>query len=393
MSGLYIHVPFCKGKCLYCDFYSAGVKSEWIHRFADAVVNEYRQRRDEIGAVDTIYFGGGTPSLLPADLFAEIADKICNDARNKVPGNDSEKPREITEFTIEVNPEDITAPDAEEKISVWKRYGVNRVSMGVQSFSDCDLSRLRRRHNSKTALDAYTILHEHFDNISLDLMYGLPGQTIAGWRSNVEKAIDLKPRHISAYSLMYEPRTALTLLRDTGKIKELHEDTVVEMFLLLGKMLRDAGFEQYEVSNFALPGYLSRHNHSYWTGEPYLGLGPAAHSFDGGFVRRSNPADIRRYLDHFSSETTAHDHTPYYIEEKLSLEERREETVMLMLRTAEGIDLEEYGQKFGESALKRLLDRAMRQIDQCLMQITEGRLQLSSDGIMQSDAIILDLES
>lgn len=382
MAGLYIHIPYCAKKCIYCDFFSGGARSADWKRLTDALIAELTERIDEIDTeIETVYYGGGTPSLMPPEDFARLAEAIGRFAPNPI------------ETTIEVNPDDVN----EEKIATWKREGVNRVSMGVQSLNDSELASIGRRHDRATALAAYHLLSRELDNVSIDLMFGLPGQTLDTWRETVEESISLCPHHISAYSLMYEPGTALTALRDSGRIKECDEQLSLDMFGLLSSLLREVGYEQYEISNYSRPGYRSRHNSSYWTGVPYLGIGPSAHSHDGQSIRRANPARLREYLDRFAPlspvyEIKSHKKTPYYIEEDLTQEELREERIMLRLRTREGIDLDTFEREFGKEQRELLMRDARQWIERGKVCLRDDRyLALTKAGVMQSDAIILSL--
>ncbi|MDE6022867.1 MAG: radical SAM family heme chaperone HemW [Muribaculaceae bacterium] len=276
-AGLYIHIAYCRKKCLYCDFFSAGERIADWHRYTDALIAELNERIEEMTCpLQTIYVGGGTPSLIPEDDFNRLIDALRPFAGN------------VVEFTIEVNPDDV----CQEKLELWKRGGVNRISIGIQSFDNQLLSIVGRQHDAKTANDAYNLARQYFDNISIDLMFGLPGQTVKMWENDVEEAIRLKPKHISAYSLMYEPGTALTALRDKGRLEEIPEEESESMFRILIEKLRNAGYDHYEISNFALPGFRSRHNSSYWLQIPYVGIGPSAHSYDGINSRRSNKSDL-----------------------------------------------------------------------------------------------------
>lgn len=401
MSGLYIHIPFCRSKCIYCDFFSGSASIADWKSYTDALEGELEQRIGELHHIDTVYIGGGTPSLMPADIFTGfirgIRHIITTHGVQLTPG---------AEFTIEVNPDDIcragsqtyanaasdvsSTSEREEKIQAWLAAGVNRVSMGIQSFDDNELKAIGRRHNAAQALRAYDILAAHFSNISIDLMYGLPGQTIESWRQNVSQAIRLRPAHISAYSLMYEEGTPLTVLRTQGRIAELPEETTLRMSEELRRSLADAGYEQYEISNFSLPGFRSHHNSSYWRREPYLGLGPSAHSYDGDRLRRANPPRIKEYIARFSHNDIDCD-TPFYIEESLTDAELMEEAIMLGLRTAEGINLTNYRNTFGDDAESRLLAKAQRYLHDGKLTRCHNRLRLTSEGIMLSDTIILTL--
>ena len=374
-GGIYVHVPVCRRKCLYCSFYSVGERlvGDW-GRFVDAILSELDSRIDEIKDWDeiTIYIGGGTPSLMPPHEF----QRMINGLRQRLNPN-----AEITEVTIEVNPDDVT----EDLAKAWKAAGVNRVSMGVQSLVDSELKAIGRRHDAVTAIKANEVLSKYFDNISLDLIFGLPGQTLDSLKNTVEGLVAMHPKHISAYSLMYEERSALTRLRDAGKIEETDEDITVKMFARVNEILGRNGFHRYEISNYSISGYESRHNSSYWEGVPYVGLGPSAHSYDGVRVRRWNVADINDYLERIENEGE------YFDYETLNEDELIEERIMIGLRTSQGIDLHEFELDFGASARDRLLRKARQPKEAGNLEENNGFLRLTDKGVMISDEIIVQL--
>ena len=374
MAGVYVHIPFCASRCSYCDFFSTLQLADAGTSYVEAVVAEARLRRGELcGAqVKTLYLGGGTPSQLPLPLLSRLIDGL----------RESLDLPDVEEFTVEANPDDVT-PE-------WCRgvaaLGVNRVSMGVQSFEDPILRLIGRRHTARQAMDAVANLREAgISNISIDLIFGLPGQTVASWTASVEQAIALKPQHISAYGLTYEEGTRLWHQRERGEVVEVPEEQCLEMYRILVDELQAAGYEHYEISNFALPGYYSRHNSSYWDDTPYLGLGAAAHSYDGK-VRRWNPHDLRQYMDKVLAGELACEL------EELSRSERYDERVMLGLRTAWGVDAERLRVDFGDEAWRYFIREAARHVVAGNLRVTEdGRYVLTRDGIMLSDSIIRDL--
>ncbi len=376
-GGLYIHIAYCRKKCIYCDFFSAGERIADWHGYVDALCSEFRKRIIEMACpLRTVYFGGGTPSLMPADEFSRLCDFI--------------KPYmgTVEEFTIEVNPDDVT----EEKLEVWKKCGVNRLSMGIQSFDDKLLASIGRRHDALTAREAYKLARKYFDNISIDLMFGLPGHTLDMWKKDVAEAIRMRPEHLSAYSLMYEPSTVLTVLRDSGRVKEASEEISEQMFLFLIHQLKKAGYDHYEISNFALPGFRSIHNSSYWHQTPYLGLGPSSHSYDGQRKRKANRADIRGYLEYWNKESSEQNKSvPFYETEILTYEQLKEEYIMTRLRTREGIPLNDFRLRFGEEAFVRLIAKAQSLKKQGLILIDIDSVSLSESSILISDSIIVDL--
>jgi len=343
-----------------------------------ALVNEAVARADEWEAAveahtspATLYIGGGTPSLMPAGLLADLIAGLRG----------ALSLGRLCEFTVELNPEDVCP----QLVAALAGAGVNRVSMGVQSFVDAELQFIGRRHSAERALEAFGLLSARFDNVSLDLMFGLPGQDIKSWRHSVATAISLHPAHISAYSLMWEERTALSSMRRQGKVDECDQELSARMFETLSRMLAEAGYVQYEISNYCLPGRESVHNSSYWNGVPYLGLGPGAHSYDGERTRRANPADANAYIGHFCGGEPA----PFYTQEVLTGEELREEYIMTRLRRRPGIDLDDYACRFGSEAMTGLRARAKARPD--LLNIGDGRIALRHEGIMRSDTAILAL--
>ena len=320
MAGLYIHIPFCHSKCAYCDFYSRRLGSASRGQYIGLLEREWILRRCELpGAgetVDTIYLGGGTPSILGVEDIAALGAWLPQPAADY-------------EFTVEFNPEDVSP----EVLNAWRSIGVNRVSMGVQSFSDDELRGVGRRHTAGQAREAYGLLRRHFDNVSIDLIIGLPGQTVESLKSHITTAIALRPEHLSVYILSYEKGTRLWAMRQVGKVAEADDETIGMMYKTVCVMLREAGYEHYEISNFALPGYKACHNSAYWSGEPYLGLGPGAHSYDGR-VRRYNPSDISSWTECMRENRCA------CVVEEESETDSINNYIMTGLRTALGIDLQ-----------------------------------------------------
>lgn len=376
-GGLYLHIAYCRRKCIYCDFFSAGDRIADWHRYVDALCSEFKERIKELTCpLRTVYFGGGTPSLMPEIEFLRLTDYL----KPYING--------IEEFTIEVNPDDVN----KEKLEVWKQAGVNRISIGIQSFNDSVLSLLGRRHDAETAKKAYGFARSYFKNVSIDLMFGLPGQTIDMWKRDIEEAIAMRPEHISAYSLMYEEGTALTLLRDNGKLAETDDESVAKMFLILIEELKKAGYDHYEISNFALPGFRSRHNSSYWLQMPYIGLGPSAHSYDGYRIRKANRADIKGYIASWEMSSHIEQSIDSSVDiEILSDEELLEEYVMTRLRMREGIPIHDFKTRFGDEAYGILTDRCIPLIERGLIETNDKNISLSESAILISDSIILDI--
>ena len=377
---LYIHIPYCAKKCIYCDFYSAG-NPDW-KQYLTAVASELSMRIDEIrgGCLNSIYIGGGTPSLIPSVHFKSFFETVFSILKKE-----KISLGENMEITLEVNPEDVNL----ENIQIWKESGINRISMGVQSLNDEELKIINRRHSSDKALFALSILKQYFNNISVDIIYGLPGQTILSLKQTLDKLLEYKPNHVSAYALTYEPGAPLSYLRKIGKIEELDEDKYIEFSNLIDNKLKEENYIRYEISNYAQDGFESRHNKGYWNGEDYLGLGPSACSYDGKAIRRSNPSDIKSYIKFFNKPIL--NSSFFYKEEILSAEELKEEDIFTSLRTAKGLDLERFEKKFGALEMRRLLHSSAKWIKSDDMKINDGCLKLTAKGIFISDYIILSL--
>ncbi len=358
MAGLYVHIPFCHSKCLYCDFYSTPDRSA-VDGVIDALKAEFARRRHDIGGpYKTVYIGGGTPSILSQRQFASLVSAL--------PLDDCE------EFTIEVNPEDVTPEIA----AFWHRLGVNRVSMGVQSFDDRELKAVGRRHDALTAVRAYDCLRDAgFGNISCDLIYGLPGQSLESWRKSLGRLVEMAPEHISAYSLTYEEGTALTRLRNKGRIKAADDDLYADMYYHLIDRLDAAGYRHYEISNFARPGMTSRHNSSYWTGEPYLGLGPGAYSFDGKH-RIYNSPSIKDYLAG----------APEVIEDETDTDIVND-AIITALRTDAGLRLDAVADDYRRDIMRS----AEKYLDSGDLILDNGRLVIKERSWLIADAIMRDL--
>lgn len=371
MSGLYVHVPFCKSKCPYCDFYSGPFLNK-ADAYLEAVVGELALRRDELTEpVTTVYVGGGTPSLLTHGQLSRLIDGLRG-------GIDLS---EVGEMTIEANPEDVTS----EWTEAVKALGFNRVSIGVQSFDDDELRAVNRRHDAATAERAIGILRDGgIREISADLIYGLPLQTLESWKSSLRRLLDLRVPHFSAYSLSFEPGTRLYAMRQNGKVEEADETMVERMYAALVAMAGEAGYEHYEISNFCLPGHRSRHNSSYWNLTPYLGLGPAAHSFDG-ITRSYNPANINEYVKCLSEGKLA-----VRIEEEEE-SDRFNDYVITALRTADGVDLGLLADRFSGELCRRFLSQADPLIADERLTASGGRLAISRSEVLRSDSIMREM--
>lgn len=372
MAGLYIHIPFCKKKCIYCDFFSIANRSNEAE-YVLALLSEFDMRISELKGADieTIYIGGGTPSVLSEANLSCLIEGL----KQRLDFN------KVQEFTIEVNPDDVT----QEFANRIGALGINRVSMGVQSFVDSELKLINRRHDAKGAVQAVeTLKAAGISNISIDLIYGLPTQTLDSWQYSVAEAIKLNVKHISAYSLSYEEGTALYVLRERGRITECDEDDCVKMYDLLVAMLREAGFLHYEISNFAQSQFYSRHNSNYWNKTPYLGLGCSAHSYDGK-ERSYNIADVKKYVMEISSGATVKE-----VDETQPWEQYNED-IMIGLRTMWGVDLSEIDKRYGKNVADKFKNTAEKYLLAKDMKRSENNYSLTEQGVMIADLIIRDL--
>ena len=372
MAGLYIHIPFCAKRCLYCDFFS-NTDMKFKEPYVSAVIREMQLRQEYIGGepLDTIYFGGGTPSQLQQADFERIfkaIDCLFNISSCK-------------EITLEVNPDDMTP----EYVASLRNLPFNRVSMGVQSFKEKDLHFLNRRHDREQALRAVELCKENgIPNISIDLIYGLPGQTLEEWQENLDDAIHLEIPHISAYHLIYEEGTALYKLMEAGKVAPIEEELSVTLFSTLINRLAEAGYLHYEISNFARPGYFSQHNSSYWTGKKYIGIGPSAHSYDGE-SRQWNISSLPHYLEGIRTGI------PNIEIEKLDINTKYNDFIITGLRTMRGIRTSDIREQFGEEKQAYLERQAATYLHQGLLIYENDTLTLSKEGIFISDGIMSDL--
>ena len=372
MAGIYIHIPFCKQRCTYCDFYTE-VAPQFIPHLIDSIVKELhiRQKYLQNATINTIYFGGGTPSILNKEQFSVIFNAIY----------ELYPVAEDAEITFEANPDDLTPGF----LTMTRSLPFNRISIGIQSFDDTDLKRINRRHTSIQAIEAVRIAQkEGFDNISIDLIYGLPFQSLESWGDQLDKALSLQIQHISAYGLTYEEGTALWKQREKGKIETVDDLIMNTMYLLLLEKTKQKGFEAYEISNFALPGFRSRHNSSYWKQEPYLGVGPSAHSYDL-ISRQWNLSSIKDYIKAIDTDTV------FFEREILSLYDRYNDFVMISLRTSDGLDIELMKKEFGSELAEYCLRNIKTFIDSERVYSSEGKLRLTPDGIQISNLILIQL--
>lgn len=372
MAGIYLHIPFCKRRCIYCDFFST-TENEKKEAYIQALVKELELRKDYLSeeTIDTIYLGGGTPSQLEEKDFAQLFDHIYK----VYPVNPA------AEITLEANPDDLTPA----YVNMLRGLPFNRLSMGIQTFKEDTLRLLHRRHTATQARQAYQRCREAgFHNISIDLMYGLPGETLEDWQKDLQTAISMHPEHISAYHLIYEEGTPLWKLKEAHKVEETDEDLSVSLFKELIHTLKAYGYEHYEISNFCQPGYYSRHNSSYWTGKKYLGCGPSAHSYDG-ISRQWNIASLSRYIQGIQQGT------PYLEKEELDLYTRYNDFVITRLRTSSGIPTAVLKATFGDMLYNYCMRMASPHLQQALLTCDNHILKLTEKGIFISDGIMSDL--
>lgn len=372
--GIYIHIPFCKSRCIYCGFYST-THEVLKSRYVDALIGEITMRKDDFSRLgtplspattNTIYFGGGTPSTLsPCDI-----ERIVCALTETFGGT----PKEIT---LEMNPDDVTR----DYIKAVKQIGINRVSLGIQSFDDARLRFIHRRHNASQAEKAVrTIREEGIHNVSIDLMFGFPGQTLKEWTADIDRATALNPTHISAYSLMYEEGTPLFRMLQRGEISQTDDETNLAMYSALILLLTAKGYEHYEISNFALPGCRSIHNSSYWQDTPYLGFGAAAHSYNMS-TRSWNIADLKKYIESIEGGVLPSE------AETIDADTHYNDLITTALRTREGLDLTLLQQPYREYAL----ENGKKSIEGGLLAVEDNHIRLTRKGLFVSDMVMSEL--
>lgn len=375
MSGIYIHIPFCKQACHYCDFHfstSMKKKDEMVLALAKEIAvrkNEF-ENDPEFSGVETIYFGGGTPSVLSNDEINFLISEVYKNY----------KVVENPEITLEANPDDLSV----ERIFELSKSPINRLSIGIQSFYEEDLKIMNRAHNSAEAKKCLEEATKYFDNISLDLIYGIPGMSDEMWRQNIQTALDFGIPHISSYALTVEPKTALSKLIQTGKIAEPQDEVASNHFMILVEMLQKNGFIHYELSNFGKENYFSKNNSAYWLGKKYIGIGPSAHSYDGkkrGWNIANNSLYIKSILnDELPIET-----------EILTISDRYNEYIMTGLRTIWGVSLERIENEFGPEYLNYLQKQAQKFLNDDLLFIENDILKPTPKGKFLTDGIASDL--
>jgi oxygen-independent coproporphyrinogen III oxidase len=367
-AGIYLHIPFCIQKCRYCDFYSVA-DPQLIPAFIPALIAEITGHSTVIGPVDTLYIGGGTPSVLPLCDLTKLIDTVA--------ATFSLSPD--TEITIEVNPGTVTR----DQMTAYHRAGVNRLNIGVQSFRDETLKFLGRCHTATEARRAIDGARSAgFDNFGLDLIYGIPGQTRDAWREEMRQALSFTPPHLSCYMLSFEPGTPLEKSRTEGKVHPLPDGRVSDLFLFTDESLTRAGYDHYEISNFSLgKSYRARHNRKYWSHAPYLGFGPAAHSFLPP-IRRWNVKNVQEYIEALGSGKLPESET-----ETLSREQLMLETIYLGLRQSEGIDLGSFETRFGVHFTDKFSRVLAELSDEGMMRIRKNQCTLTQNGMLYLDGI------
>ncbi|HEY5461940.1 MAG TPA: radical SAM family heme chaperone HemW [Hanamia sp.] len=381
MAGIYIHIPFCKRACYYCNFHfstSLDSKKELVSSLIKEIEIRSKSPENEIAilssqneAIETIYFGGGTPSLLSQYEINQILSSLKKNY----------KISNASEITLEANPDDITL----EKLNAWKNAGVNRLSIGIQSFIDRDLKWMNRVHNAEQSLDCIHLAREAgFNNFSIDLIFGTPNLSNDEWKENVQKAINMKVPHIACYALTVEPKTALQKMIALKKKEDVNADMQAGQYLILMKMMRSEGYEHYEISNFAKPGFRSRHNSSYWQGKKYIGIGPSAHSYNGK-ERMWNKANNTIYI-----QSIQQNNIPFE-KEILTKNQQLEEYIMTSLRTMEGMDLQFIENNFSKDERKRIENILANEVAKDKIIAKGDKIILTDEGKLFADAISVKL--
>lgn len=386
MAGIYIHIPYCRQKCSYCNFYSV-VSRKSVPDMVQAICREIQIRSiGEVNSavvaeidklvsikhqVDTIYLGGGTPSLLDISLLMKLFETIYH--YYEVP--------EEAEITLEANPDDITP----ENLYAWRQLGINRLSIGIQSFRPADLEYLNRVHTAQKAMDSILLARKYgFPDLTIDLIYGIPTLSNEQWLENLKQFTDLSIPHLSAYSLTVEPRTPLFQMIEKGKVKPVDEKQSTEQFEILMQFMQQHNYLHYEISNFCLPGHFARHNLSYWKGIDYTGFGPSAHSFNGT-TRQWNVSSINEYLEAIKQGVIPAE------QELLTLNNKYNETVMTGLRTMWGCDIRDINKQFGANYEHYFINQIQKWINQSLIQQEGNIFTLTNKGKLLADGIASDL--
>lgn len=372
--SIYIHIPFCLSKCPYCDFNSIVIDSDLAEEYIKSLIKEiqtFSESHAERMFVETVYFGGGTPSILKISQLGEILEKVFSSFLVKPDA----------EISLEVNPGTLS----KEKVKKLKDSGLNRVSLGVQSFVDKELKILGRAHDSTQAIKSYKILRKYFNNLSLDLIFGIPGQSQKTWRGNLNMALKLKPEHLSIYSLTIEEGTPFHYLWKQGKLSLPGEEETRKMYLESINLLKAQGYRQYELSNFVRKGFECQHNLRYWQGKEYIGFGAGAHSYFKG-VRWGNVKQIKKYIEGCKKEASIID-----FKEKLTFSQKINEFILLDLRMMEGIDLRRLKENLNFDLEKEKKEEISELIKGRFLKRGKDNLRLTKKGILVADSIIQKL--
>ncbi len=372
MAGLYIHIPFCREACTYCDFHFS-ISMGQMNSVLQAIEKEIITEQDFLGGekLETIYFGGGTPSLMNRGQIDRIFQAI----------RENYKISEKAEITLEANPDDLNPS----YLASLREAGINRLSIGVQSFCNEILKLMNRRHNSRQSRDCLENAYKAgFDNLNIDLIYGVPGMSNEKWEKTLEIMLDYLPAHLSAYHLTYEPGTVMDYHRKKNKVTPVDENRSFDHYSILAEQMEQSGYLHYEISNFARPGCISRHNSAYWKGEKYLGVGPSAHSFNGS-NRRWNIAKNASYIKRISTGIPVHE------EEILGEKERFHDYIMTSLRTIWGLDLEYLEKEWGKVYYEHIIKQSALYIQNGKISSTDDKLILTRQGMFIADHIIREL--
>jgi oxygen-independent coproporphyrinogen-3 oxidase len=370
MSGIYLHIPFCKKACHYCNFHFS-TSMRHADKMIAAIHAELQLRKKEAQRpVETIYFGGGTPSVLSKEHIVGMLDQV----------HQHYDVIQSPEITLEANPDDLTL----EYMQALQEAGINRLSIGIQSFHDSELKLMNRAHNASQALSSVTLAKKEFDNVSIDLLFGNPNTTLDDWKRNLDHALQLEVPHISSYALTLEPKTALERFVDKGVVSLLDENVVEAQFHHLVDTLTQAGYDHYELSSFGKPGYHSQNNTGYWQGKTYLGIGPSAHGFDGN-QRYWNVSNNASYMQQITK-----GELPQTIE-KLSVVDIFNESIMIGLRASWGVSLQAMENKLGLRYRQHLEDQAKRFMDEGLLHIENNALKTTRKGAFLADGISAEL--
>nr|WP_038069034.1 MULTISPECIES: radical SAM family heme chaperone HemW [Thermoanaerobacterium] len=370
-SGIYVHIPFCKRKCYYCDFNSYANMEDSFFSFKKAIIKEIKTRKEELKDIYTsVYIGGGTPNVLPPIYIEEILGEIYE---NYSLSKDAE-------ITIELNPGLID----EEKLKLYKKAGVNRISIGLQSWQNDLLKAIGRIHTVSDFIENYSIASKYFDNINIDIMYALPNQTFENFKETLTNVIALKPSHISCYGLILEKGTPLYDMYERNEVKLADDEYELMMFHYGAELLEDSGYSHYEISNYALPGYECRHNKLYWMDLHYLGFGPGAYSFVGN-KRFGNIKDVKKYIGMINNDGHAVDDV-----DELSLEDQMSEFMFLGLRMMDGVNDKDFKERFGESMFFVFKNAIYKNIELGLLRKEGENLKLTPKGVDVSNNVFED---